>query len=466
MSDTKKSSSGSVFLVWLTVFLGWSVTALDLQIVSFVQVPMAASLHVSTGSVGNAFFLYAVGLGLGALFLGYFSDIWIGRKRAFMYGILGTVVMTGLTGFVQNEPELLAVRFFAGLFSGGEWAMGLAMLSEFAPAKRRSLLLAGTQAGVGIGYGLANVFAQTFAAPSVLGWRWAYFASFAFAALSYLVRLQLHESPAWTKISTVRDRAPGEVTQGLRALFAKRQVRYTVIALVVAFLIGAPQGGWDFSYPAWYAHGGITGKPIPAVSGNTITYAYEVALLVSTVFGGWFMDKVSAKWMLPFVWVAVPFTILIWRAPFSQGAVPVASYLFIAGFFRQLGWSVTAAYFVVLFPTRIRGVGMGLAVVAEWMFGYGASAYWGPNLVSSGNWNLFWLMQVILLALIPIPMVIAGVETRGRKLDFQEDESPVAAAAGAVGAQAVGAERVNGLPSAGGDPSGGEVSGGDQRAHA
>ncbi|HET6501257.1 MAG TPA: MFS transporter [Amycolatopsis sp.] len=458
MSDTTKTSSGNVFLVWLTVFLGWAVTTLDLQIVSFVQAPMAASLHVSTGVVGNAFFLYAVGLGIGALFLGYFSDLFIGRKRAFMYGILGTVVMTGLTGFVQDTPELMIVRFFAGVFSGGEWAMGLAMLSEFAPAKRRSLLLAGTQAGVGIGYGLANVFAQTFASPTALGWRWAYFASFAFAALAYLVRLRLHESPQWTRINAVRDRAPGEVTQGLRALFTKRQLRYTVIGLLVAFLIGAPQGGWDFSYPAWYAHGGITGHPIPAVSGNTITYAYEVALLVSTIFGGWFMDKVSAKWMLPFVWIAVPFTILIWQAPFSQGVVPVASYLFIAGFFRQLGWSVTAAYFVVLFPTRIRGVGMGLAVVAEWMFGYGASAYWGSSLVSAGNWNLFWLLQVILLALIPIPMVIAGVETKGRKLDFQEDASPLAAAA-APGQAGV-------APAGGEQPGRGDAPEGEHRAHA
>jgi MFS family permease len=421
VSGTKKSSG--VFLVWLTVFLGWSVTTLDLQIVSFVQAPMAQSLHISTGSVGNAFFLYAVGLGIGAIVLGYFSDIFVGRKRAFMYGILGTVLMTGLTGFVQNAPELMVVRFLAGVFSGGEWAMGLAMLSEFAPARRRSLLLAGTQAGVGVGYGLANVFAQTFAAPSVLGWRWAYFGSFAFAAIAYLVRLQLRESPQWSRITAARERDPGEVAQGLRALFAKKQVRYTVIALVVALLIGAPQGAWDFNYPAWYAHGGITGHPIPAVSGNTITYAYEIALVVSTIFGGWFMDRVSAKWLLPLVWIAVPFTLLIWLAPFSQGVVPVSSYLFIAGFFRQLGWSLTAAYFVLLFPTRIRGVGMGLAVVAEWMFGYGASAYWGTHLVSAGSWNTFWLLQVILLALIPIPMVIAGVETRGRDLDFQENDA-------------------------------------------
>ncbi|HEY1702696.1 MAG TPA: MFS transporter [Trebonia sp.] len=441
MSGTTKSPAGSVFLVWLTVFLGWSVTTLDLQIVSFVQAPMAKSLHVSTGSVGNAFFLYAVGLGIGALVLGYFSDSLFGRKRAFMYGILGTVIMTGLTGFVQNAPELMVVRFLAGVFSGGEWAMGLALLSEFAPARRRSILLAGTQAGVGVGYGLANVFAQTFGSPTAAGWRWAYFASFAFAAIAYLVRLRLRESPQWAKVNQARKNSTGEFKQGLRALFARKQLRYTIIALVVAFLIGAPQGGWDFNYPAWYTHGGITGHPIPAVSGNTITYAYEVALVVSTIFGGWFMDRVSAKWTLPLVWIAVPFTLLIWLAPFSQGVVPVAAYLFIAGFFRQLGWSVTAAYFVLLFPTRIRGVGMGLAVVAEWTFGYASSAYWGTGLVTGGNWNLFWLMQVILLAIIPIPMVIAGIETRGRKLDFQEGELLTGAELAGAGGEAAGGEQ-------------------------
>lgn len=61
-----------------------------------------------------------------------------------------------------------------------------------------------------------------------------------------------------------------------------------------------------------------------------------------------------------------------------------------------------------------------MAVVAEWMFGYGASAFWGFEAGQCGNWNLFWLLQVILLALIPIPMVIAGVETRGRKLDSRK----------------------------------------------
>jgi MFS family permease len=410
----------SVALVWLTTFLGWAVTTLDLIIISFVAPQMAKDLHVSAALVGNAFFLYSVGLGMGAIILGYFSDLFVGRRNAFMYGVLGTVIMTGLTGFVQNGWELLAVRFFAGFFSGGEWVMGLAILAEFAPERHRSALLAATQAGVGVGYGLANTFALTFAAPGALGWRWAYYASFFFALVAYAVRLQVHESPYWSRIAAQRGRAQREIRQGVRAVFASKQLRYTLLAAVVFLMIGEPQGAWDFAYPAWYLKGGITSHPIPAISGYAITYAYEVALVLSTIFGGWFMDRVSAKWLLPFVWVAVPFTFLIWQEPFTQGLFPVATYLFLAGFFRQLGWSVVAAYLVLLFPTRIRGTGMGITWVAGWLLGYTASGYWGPHLVSFGAWNTFWILQIILLALIPVPMIIAGIETRGKSLDFQD----------------------------------------------
>jgi hypothetical protein len=28
--------------------------------------------------------------------------------------------------------------------------------------------------------------------------------------------------------------------------------------------------------------------------------------------GGWFMDRISARWLMPVVWFSVPFTLLIW----------------------------------------------------------------------------------------------------------------------------------------------------------
>jgi hypothetical protein len=41
-----------------------------------------------------------------ALVPGYFGGIFAGCKTAFLYGVLGAVVMTGLTRFAQNGAEL------------------------------------------------------------------------------------------------------------------------------------------------------------------------------------------------------------------------------------------------------------------------------------------------------------------------------------------------------------------------
>ncbi len=407
-----------VWIVLTTTVLGWVVTTLDLQLSAFLQKQIAPALHSSTTFVGNVFFIFSAGLALGALVLGYFSDLWIGRRRAFMYSILGTIVLTGVTGFAQTQLEFALIRFFAGVFSGGEWILGLSILAEVAPRRHRSLMLAGTQAAVGIGYGLANTFAATFGAPQNLGWRAAYFASFAFAAVTYVVRLKVEESPYWKRaVEHQSARRIGEVRENLRGLLAGRQRKLTLLAVGLFIAIGAPQGTWDFLYPKWYSdighqYGGGTG----------ITYAYEVAIIVSTIACGWFMDRVSAKRLWPIVLLSVPFTILIWQTSKTTGIVLGAIFLFLAGFGRQGMWALVSGYFPVLFPTRLRGTGMGFTWVGGWLLGYTLSAEWGTQLQAHIGWNTWWIVQAALLLIMPLPMIIAGVETKGRDLDFQEAE--------------------------------------------
>jgi len=406
------------WIVLTTTVLGWVVTTLDLQLSAFLQTQITPALHASATFVGNVFFIFSAGLAVGALVLGYFSDLWIGRRRAFMYSIVGTILLTGLTGFASNETEFVVIRFFAGVFSGGEWILGLSILSEVAPRRHRSLMLGCTQAAVGIGYGIANTFAATFAAPGALGWRAAYFASFAFAAVTYVVRLKVEESPHWKRaVGDAATRRLSDVRENVHGLLAGRQRRLTLLAIGLFIAIGAPQGTWDFLYPKWYSdighqYGGGTG----------ITYAYEAAIIVSTISCGWFMDRVSAKRLWPVVWLSVPFTILIWQTSKSSGIVLAVIFLFLAGFGRQGMWSLVAGYFPVLFPTRLRGTGMGMTWVGGWLLGYTLSAEWGTQLQAHIGWNTWWIVQAALLLVMPLPMIIAGVETKGRDLDFQEED--------------------------------------------
>jgi MFS family permease len=411
-----------VRVVLATTVLGWIVTSLDLQLSAFLNPQITSSLHTSASFVGNVFFVFAVGLALGALVLGYFSDLWIGRKRAFMYSILGTIVLTGVTGVVHAPWQFVLVRFFAGFFSGGEWILGLSILSEVAPQRHRSLMLGATQAGVGVGYGIANIFAATFAAPGAtqFGWRLAYWASFGFAALTYIVRLRVEESPVWQKAVEHGDdrRQLVDVMGNAKSLFRSKQLRLTLLAIGLFIAIGEPQGTWDFLYPTWY--GKVAG--IGNFGPHAITYAYELAIVVSTLAAGWFMDRYSAKWVMPVVWLSVPFTVLIWQTSASHfgGFYVQAAFLFLAGLGRQAAWAVVAGYFPVLFPTKLRGTGMGLTWVGGWLLGYTASAAWGPHVQAAAGWDTWWLLQVILLVLMPLPMLFAGVETKGKRLDFQE----------------------------------------------
>ena len=217
--------SPQAWLVLVTTVLGWTVTSLDLQLSAFLQQQIGPDLQVGGSFVAHVFFVFALGLALGALTLGYFSDLWIGRRRAFMYSIVGTIVMTGLTGFTQTGWQFVIVRFLAGVFSGGEWILGLSILSEVAPRRHRSLMLAATQAAVGLGYGIANVFAATFAAPEHGGWRWAYWGSFVFAAMTYVVRTRVEESPQWSQAVEHGDdrRKLSDVREHARSLFSGRQ---------------------------------------------------------------------------------------------------------------------------------------------------------------------------------------------------------------------------------------------------
>ena len=425
MTDRReeRQSRRQVYVVLTTTVLGWIVTSLDLQLSAFLNPQITKSMHTPAAFVGNVFFIFSAGLALGALVLGYFSDLWIGRKRAFMYAILGTIVLTGVTGVTHAPWQFALVRFFAGFFSGGEWILGLSILSEVAPKRHRSLMLGLTQAGVGIGYGIANIFAATFAAPGAthFGWRLAYWASFAFAAITYVVRLKVEESPVWAQAVDHGDekRKLADIIGNARALFGRNQLRLTLLAIGLFVAIGEPQGTWDFLYPKWFQHAGVSG-----LGPHGITYAYELALILSTIAAGWFMDRYSAKWVMPIVWLSVPFTILIWQTSTAHtgGFWLQAGFLFLAAFGRQAAWTVVAAYFPVLFPTKLRGTGMGLTWVGGWLLGYTASAAWGPHVQAGAGWSLWWLLQVILLAVMPLPMLLAGVETKGKDLDFQEEE--------------------------------------------
>ena len=75
----------------------------------------------------------------------------IGRVRAMSLSIFTYAIFTGLCGFATEAWHIAVLRFIASLGMGGEWALGVALVTELWPDRSRALLagLIGAAANVG-----------------------------------------------------------------------------------------------------------------------------------------------------------------------------------------------------------------------------------------------------------------------------------------------------------------------------
>ena len=100
---------------------------------------------------------FLVGAATGGVVFGWLGDR-IGRVRAMSLSILTYAIFTGLVRVRGTKPGTSpCLRFIASLGMGGEWALGVALVTEIWPDKSRALLagLIGAASNVGMLLGRA-----------------------------------------------------------------------------------------------------------------------------------------------------------------------------------------------------------------------------------------------------------------------------------------------------------------------
>ncbi|VVN68693.1 MFS transporter [Pseudomonas fluorescens] len=102
---------------------------------------------VQAGSLGSCALF---GMMFGALILGPLADK-IGRKPIIVGGIAIFSVFTALTGFCTDPTQFGICRFIAGFAIGGVMPNAVALMSEYAPKKLRSTLVAIMFSGYSVG---------------------------------------------------------------------------------------------------------------------------------------------------------------------------------------------------------------------------------------------------------------------------------------------------------------------------
>jgi EmrB/QacA subfamily drug resistance transporter len=205
------------------------MVVLDASIVNIALPSAQRSLHISDANRQWVVTAYALAFG-GLLLLGGRVADFIGRKRAFVIGLIGFGVASAIGGIAQNQGELFGARALQGAFAAlmAPAALSLITVTFTKPRERaRAFAVYGGISGGGAALGLILGGVLT----EYASWRWTLLVNTPIAIATAIAGvLVVHESRAEGK---PRYDIPGVITSTLG-----------LVALVYGFT-KANESGWS-----------------------------------------------------------------------------------------------------------------------------------------------------------------------------------------------------------------------------
>ncbi len=290
------SSAGTVF-EWYDFYLAGSLAA-------NINASFFSGVNPTAGFIFTLL-AFAAGFAVrpfGALMFGRFGDL-VGRKYTFLITMTVMGFATFVVGLIPDyatagiiAPVAFVVcRLLQGLALGGEYGGAATYVAEHAPHGRRGFYTAWIQTTATFGLFLSLIvillLRQSMSAEdfAVWGWRVPFLLSIVLLGVSLWIRLQLAESPAFTKIRNegTQSKAP------LKEAFGTP--KNAKIALIALF--GATAGQAVVWYTGqFYALFFLT--QTLKMDGATANIAVAASLLIATPFFivfGWLSDRIGRK---------------------------------------------------------------------------------------------------------------------------------------------------------------------------
>src|SRR5271156_306224 len=181
-------------------FAAWIFDFYDLVLYSFLLVPVARELHLTTDQSALALGTSLLMTALGGIVFGFLGDRF-GRRPTIAATVAIYGIGTALCGFSQTFTQLIVFRSITGLGMGGGWAPGQSLVAESVPAERRARYAAYVQTGAPLGVLLAAA-AGGYLAPAI-GWRLTFMLSGIPAIFVVAAVLKwMPESDVWRRTRT------------------------------------------------------------------------------------------------------------------------------------------------------------------------------------------------------------------------------------------------------------------------
>jgi len=426
--------------------LGWLFDTMDQTLFRLARTPALQELLPKTetfdadvkfyGGIATAIFLF--GWATGGLIFGVLGDRW-GRARTMLITIILYSMFTGLSALSTNWMDYSFYRFLTGIGVGGEFAAGVALVSETLPARARPVALGLLQAlsavgnimGAGVSallgpMRIAVPWGESFFTPDGIlsGWRLIMIAGLLPAFLVIAVRRKLEEPESWklAKAKALED-GPGGVEMGsLKELLGDPRWRRNVIIGVLLAMSGVISV-WGVSFWTPELLRDIL-KTLPEAQKARYVGLQDVLQQIGSFFG-----------ILAFTWMATSFgrkgaftmaflmawgmgtTVFLTMNSLEQmyWMVPLL------GFCQMTVFGGYAIYFPELFPTRLRSTGTGFCYnVARYIAALGPFALGGltSTFAREGFAEPFRYAAAVVLCvnLIGLITIFFAHETKGKEL--------------------------------------------------
>jgi AAHS family 4-hydroxybenzoate transporter-like MFS transporter len=164
----ERGVGGFQILVLALCFIVMIIDGFDAQAVGFVAPLISMQWGVAKSSFGPVFVSGLFGMAAGALLFGLLADRF-GRKIIIICCFLAFGILTVGKGFASSIVALSVLQLLAGLGIGGAMPNAIALVSEYSPVNRRSLMIAVATAGYSVGASGAGFLTARLA--GVYGWQ-------------------------------------------------------------------------------------------------------------------------------------------------------------------------------------------------------------------------------------------------------------------------------------------------------
>ncbi|NLU18393.1 MAG: MFS transporter [Serratia liquefaciens] len=128
------------WLILVLCFLTVALDGFDTAIIGFIATSLVQDWGIEKTSLGPVMSAALVGLAVGALTAGPLADR-IGRKKVLVLSLILFGGFSLLTAFATTLPMLTLLRFLTGLGLGAAMPNAATLMSEYAPERKRALLV-------------------------------------------------------------------------------------------------------------------------------------------------------------------------------------------------------------------------------------------------------------------------------------------------------------------------------------